>query len=302
MKIIILLATVLTLLTGCGPSQQEYEETRQHAAELEAQLTSLQAESTNLRAESTALQTKLTALRSELEDIKFGANRLLAQAKSAYEVKNDAEAKKLLSDLMQRHPSSPEIKEASVLIAQVDFRIAIAEQQRKREEEQKAQEERRAFERALGNMKKSTDEMTNITWISHRNAPVSGKHVSVYFGSRKGSAKIYPLRLKLQYQGDDWLFVHSVIVKADDTVYELDNLKFERDHSSGTVWEWIDMPIENHRMLNHCLSAKRVVVRFNGAQYYNDFILPKGQQTQLREVYQAWKVMGGNPHYPEEIQ
>lgn len=274
MKKILLLAATLTLLSGCGPSQKEYEQVTKRAAELEA---------------------RVTALRAELEDVKFGANRLLAQAKSAYEAKNNAEAEKLLADLLKRHPSSPESGEATTLLAQVDSRIAAAELQRKLEEERKAQEERLALERAIGNMKKDTDEIKGITWISHRNAPILAKHVSIYFGSSKGSAANYPLRLKLQYYGDDWLFVRSVTVKADDKVYELGRLDFERDHSSGSVWEWIDMPVKDHEMLNRWITAKRVVVRFNGDQYYNDFTLPRGQQAQLREVYQAWKIMGGKP-------
>lgn len=274
MKKLLLLSATLTLLSGCGPSQQEYEQARKRATELEAQV---------------------KALRTELEEVKFGANRLLAQAKSAYEAKNDAEAKRLFADLLKRHPSSPESSEASLLLAQVDSRIAAADKQRKREEERKAQEERLAFERAIGNMKKSTDEIKGITWVSHRNAPILAKYISVYFGSSKGSVVGYPLRLKLQYYGDDWLFVRSVTVKADDKVYELGELDFDRDHSSGSVWEWIDIPVKDHEMLNHWMTAKRVVVRFNGDQYYNDFTLPQSQQTQLREVYQAWKVMGGKP-------
>lgn len=274
MRKLLLLAATLILLSGCGPSQQEYDQAHKRATELEAQV---------------------ATLRAELEDVKFGSNRLLAQAKSAYDAKNDAEAKKLLADLLKRHPSSPESGEATALLTQVNSRIAAAELQRKREEERKAQEERRALERAIGNMQKNTDEITGITWVSHRNAPVLARHVSIYFGSKKGSAANYPLRLKLEYYGDDWLFVRSVTVRADDKVYELGNLDFKRDHSSGFVWEWIDMPVRDHGMLNHWMTAKRVVVRFNGDLYHNDFTLPQGQQTQLREVYQAWKVMGGKP-------
>ena len=121
-KFLLLIAT-LAILSGCGPSQKEYEQANKRVIELDAQV---------------------AALRAELEDVKFGANRVLAQAKSAYEARNDAEAKKLLADLLKRHPSSPESSEATVLLAQVDSRIAAAEIQRKREEERKAQEERLA--------------------------------------------------------------------------------------------------------------------------------------------------------------
>lgn len=274
MKKLFLSVTALTLLAGCGPSQKEYDQARKQAAELEVQV---------------------AALRAELEDVKFGSSRLLAQAKSAYDIKKDTEAKRLLSDLLKRHPSSPENGEAALLLAQVDSRITAAEIERKREEEQKAQEERLVLERAIGNMKTSTDEISGITWVSHRSAPVLAKYASVYFGSNKDRAANYPLRLRLQYYGDDWLFVRSVTVKADDKVYELGTLDFERDNSSGSVWEWGDVPVKDHVMLNHWMTAKRVVIRFNGDKYHDDFTLPQGQQAQLREVYQAWKSMGGKP-------
>jgi hypothetical protein len=274
MKRIVLLATSVILLAGCGPSQKEYDQERKRAAELEAQV---------------------TALRAELEDVKFGANRLLAQAKSAYGAKNHSEAKKHLAELLKRHPSSPESGEAAALLTQVDSRIAAAELEREQEEQRKAKEERLALERAIRNMKKDTDELKGITWISHRNTPILANYVSIYFGSSKDNAAGYPLRVKFQYYGDDWLFVRSVTVKADDKVYELGKLNFERDHSSGSVWEWIDMPVTDHEMLNHWMTAKRVIIRFDGKQYYKDFTLPQGQKNQLREVYEAWKNMGGKP-------
>lgn len=248
-----------------------------------------------MRKRAAELEAQVASLRAELEEVKFGANRLLAQAKAAYEGNKDTEAKRILSDLLKRHPASPESGEATRMLAQVDARISAAEQQRKREEDRKALEERLALERAIGNMKKTTDEIEGITWVRHRNAPILSKYVSVYFGSKSGSAASYPLRIKFQYYGDDWLFVRSVTVKADDKVYELGKMNFERDHSSGSVWEWSDLPVKDHQMLNHWMNAKRVVVRFNGDKYYKDFTLPQGQQVQLRDVYQAWKVMGGKP-------
>ncbi|UGB37693.1 hypothetical protein [Frateuria soli] len=273
MKGIFLLAVFVPLLAGCGPSQEDYDRANKRTAELEA---------------------KVSALQAELQEVKFGASRLLAQAKSAYQVENDGEAKKLLVDLLKRHPASPESTEATALLALVDSRIAAKELERKRKEEQKAKEERLLVERAAKNMKKNFDEIKGVTWVSHRNAPILGKYVSLYFGTDGNGAANYPLRLKLQYYGDDWLFVRSVIVKADDKVYELGRMDFERDNSSGYVWEWIDMPVKNYEMLNQWMSAKRVVVRFNGDQYYDDFTLPREQQTQLREVYQAWQAMGGS--------
>jgi len=270
----ILPLALTALIAGCGPSPQDYDQAQRKVTELEKQVASL---------------------RVELEDVKFGAARLLVQAKAYLDAANDIEAKRTLEDLVKRHPAAPESKEAAALLAEVGARIEAAELQRKLEEEQKIAEARLALERATRNMKKNTDDIKGITWVSHRNAPVLGKYVSVYFGTNNGSAENYPLRLKVQYHSDNWLFVRSITVKADDKVYELGVMDFERDNSSGSVWEWIDVPVKDHDMLSRWMTAKRVVIRFNGDKYYDDFVLPERQQLQLREVYAAWTGMGGKP-------
>lgn len=267
-----ILAVFLLSLAGCGPSQSELDQARKKTLELESQV---------------------KALKSELDDIKFGANQLLTKAKIAYDSNQDGEAKRLLTDLLKRHPTSPESADAESLLAKVDARIAETEKQIQLAKEQKIKEERKALERITVNMRKDTDEIKGITWISHRNKPILANYISFYFGTNKNNAADYPLRVKIHYYGDDWLFVRSVTVKADDKVYELGRLDFERDNGSGSVWEWVDLPVKDFDMLNHWMSAKRVIVRLEGNQYYKDFTLSQKQQMQMREVYQAWKLMGG---------
>jgi hypothetical protein len=266
------IASVLVALSGCGPSQSELEQARNRTAKLEAQVLARQA---------------------ELDDIKFGSERLLAQAKVAYENRHYAEAVKISTALLARHPASRERSEASSLLADAKGRIEAANLQRKKEEENRANEERATHDRALGNMAQSTDEIKNITWISHKQAPVLQTYISTYFGSQNQRVGSYPLRLKMQYYSEDWLFVNSVVIKADDDVYEMGDLDFERDNSSGSIWEWVDIPIKDFKMLNRVMTAKRVVIRFNGRQYYKDFIVPDNQLAQIREVHHIWRAMGG---------
>ena len=144
-------------------------------------------------------------------------------------------------------------------------------------------------------MQQESDEIKGITWFSHQNSPSRGDYLSAYFGSTAGSAEGYPLRLKLRYQGENWLFFRSVTVKADAQIFELAELDVERDNSGGVVWEWADFALEDHPMLEAWLNAERVVVRFNGDKYYHDLVVPRAQLNQLREVYQAWQAMGGKP-------
>lgn len=267
------LVLLLLIMSGCGPSSSELSQAQRRIKELESEV---------------------ATLRTQLEEVEFGAPRLLGRAKAALQAKQDADAKKLLVDLRRRHPESQENSEAEALLNEIQAREDERERLEIVERTKKEEEARLALDRATRNMKKNTDEIKGITWITHKNAPVLGKYVSLYFGSSNGSAKNYPLRMKLQYSDDDWLFVRSVTVKADDKVYELGSMDFQRDNGSGTIWEWVDLPVEDLAMVSHWMSAAKVVVRFNGDKYYDDLTLTAGQRTQMREVFDAWRGMGGS--------
>lgn len=270
----VLLVALLGFLAGCGPSQQELDLALNRAEKLEVQVQALQV---------------------ELEELKFGAPRLLGQAKAASEAGDDDEAKRLITELLDRHAGAPESKEATELNAQIDARIAAEAALLKKEQDRKSEEQRVLLARATRNMEKTKDEINAITWITHRNAPMRGKYVSLYFGTRSGSAENSPLRMRAQYFGSNWLFVKSITVAADEHVYELEPMDFKRDHAAGDVWEWVDMPVRNHLMLERMMSAKKLVIRFIGDQYVHDFTVPDRHKAQIREVNAAWKAMGGHP-------
>ena len=274
------LALAIGLLCACGPSQDQDKSTEGRAEDAR---------------KIEELEARVAELQSELEDLRFGAERLLAQAEAEIDRNDYEKAKILLAELLKRHPDSPQGPKAAKLVSQVDRQIAESERLRKQEAERAAKERERALERALGNMKKTTDEFEGITWFRHRNSPVLGNYISAYFGTKNGSAEGYPLRVRLQYYGDNWLFVRSVTIKADERVFELGAFDFDRDNAAGSVWEWIDIPVKDHAMLSQIMAADRVVIRFTGDQYRHDFEVPASQKLQLREVDQAWRAMNGKP-------
>jgi len=272
-----ILVILFLLVTGCGPSAKEYAESRQREV---------------------ALQAQVEALRAELEDIKFGATRLLAQAKLASESENEPEAKKLLIALIDRHPVSIESAEAKVLLSQVESRIVALEEERRKAEEKANEEVRLRIERAMRNMKRNTDEFAGITWVSHINDTFFAENdIRAYFGTKSGLASGYPLRLKIQYgQKGWWIYARSITIKADDKIYELGKMNFKRDTaSSDRIREWVDFPVEDHAMLNHLITANRLVIRFHGEKYVSDYTVPEHLKSQLFEVYNAWITLGGKP-------
>lgn len=103
------------------------------------------------------------------------------------------------------------------------------------------------------------------------------------------------LRFKLKYYGDDWLFVSSYIVAADDYRWQSPKMKFERDHSSGSVWEWVDVSasakeIEVAKALS---SSQKATIRFQGSQYYDDATLEEDQKQSIKTILGIYKEMGG---------
>lgn len=260
-------------LTGCNQGEAE------RANQLQNQVNKLQAE--------------IQALRSELDEERNGAPKLLALARSQADKGDFVAASKTIEGLMGRHPASDEAKQGSLLAKDIDAKIAALEEQERIAREKQEAEKKAALAKLDKNLNKSTDEVREITWISHKKEPVLGNKMALYFGTEQGSAAKYPLRLKFQYYDDDWLFVESVIIKADDKTFDLGSKDFERDNSGGSVWEWNDEPLKDRKMLEAVLTAKKVIVRFNGKQYYKDFVLPEPQKQAMKDIILAWQRYGG---------
>lgn len=103
------------------------------------------------------------------------------------------------------------------------------------------------------------------------------------------------LRFKVKYYGDDWLFVSSYKVAADDYRWQSPKLEFERDNSSGSVWEWIDVAAKNKEIevAKALANAKKATIRFQGNQYYSDKQLQDDQKISIRKILKLYTLMGG---------
>lgn len=269
----IVAVALAALLVGCGGGDSE--------------------KAVKLQKEVGELQQEVAALRAELDAERNGPERLLAKAKNEIAKDRLAEGKKTLSGLVDRYPESSQAKDAGAELASVSQRIEAAEKAKQAEAARLAAEQERALARLNANLQKRTDEIKGITWFSHKTEPVLDTHMSLYFGTKDGSAAGYPLRMKFHYFADDWLFIGSVTIKADDQIYTLESMDFERDNGSGSIWEWSDSPVDDMAMLGKIVAAKKVVIRFDGRQYYNDFVLPEAQKTAMKEVMLAWQRYGG---------
>lgn len=145
---------------------------------------------------------------------------------------------------------------------------------------------------ALAKMRHTHDEVRDIDWWSSGDGNLKNDF-RLYIGQLQSGEAV--LRLKVTYYGEDWIFMHSLAVKADD---ELFNIRFKgqaiTDNSSSGVWEIYDelaggdiLMIEEATMSSNC------IVRMEG-KYNYDLRLTAEQKYQLSQTLLAYRYLGGN--------
>ena len=101
-------------------------------------------------------------------------------------------------------------------------------------------------------------------------------------------------RVRIQYFGDDWLFINSYSFKVDEWVFDYKPVKtIERDNRSGYVWEILDESPNEEVQLNtiwefltDCKTAK---VRFKGDKYSEDIKINRSQLNSLKKLRELYK-------------
>lgn len=263
---------LMTLLTSCGGvSQKEYD--------------SLKAENEKLKV--------------EIEDLKFGPDKLLSQAKVYIDSKDFINAKSELQTLLDKHPASQQSTEAKILMTSVENGI---KEQKLAEEKALAEKERKEKERlanATKKMSKKYDDMNEITWYRDKSSPayVNYNGFYAYIGQSNGSKPW--LRLAIQYAADDWLFIESYTIKVDGKTYTISENSYgeiKTDNGSGGIWEWLDRQVgsSEYEIIKAVANGKDVKIRFSGKDYHKDKTITEQQKTALRNVLDAYEALGGD--------
>jgi hypothetical protein len=100
------------------------------------------------------------------------------------------------------------------------------------------------------------------------------------------------LYFKVQYHGDEWLFISSYIFNVDGTNYDYVPSKMQKDNSD-TVWEWSAEPAGSVAMpiIQAILAGKQSKVRFEGQQYYKDHTISQAEKTAMQNVMDTYNVL-----------
>lgn len=137
----------------------------------------------------------------------------------------------------------------------------------------------------LQNFVVEKDEFKDTKFFKPKTAPryTNQNGFYLYFGLKMNS--VNPLRLRMQYYSDDWLFIKGCTFLIDGQSYELMTGSFERDNDSD-IWEWYDEPLnassaEIVEKLANCKSAK---VRYHGDQYHDDKVISASQLKAIKQT------------------
>lgn len=128
------------------------------------------------------------------------------------------------------------------------------------------------------------DEFEKTTWIEHKSNPkyVNTKGFYTYIGMKDDNVWE---RLVIRYHGEDWLFIQKIMIKADESIFEITPKKVERDNDSQ-VWEYIDITPDKTEiaMISNVIASKTTKIRFEGKQHYFDWVLSSKEINALKDT------------------
>lgn len=285
--IFIFIVAISLALTSC--SMSKIEAMKQQNNEILNELEQLKKENQELKI--------------ELEEIKFGAGNLFKQIDTYYTEKSYDKAVSVINTLLERHPDSNEALKAKEIKVNIDNIKAEEDRVRAAELKKKMDEEKKRLEQATSKMRKQVDEVNDITWYYNKSTT---QHVNVnsfhtYIGQKKDGE--LALKLRIQYAGDNWLFIYSYELKIDENKYDITpyhinsnyNTDVYKDNNTG-AWEWSDMGVDSKKMeiIKAIIESKKAIIRYEGKQYYYDRIITDSEKKALKNVLDAYKALGGS--------
>jgi hypothetical protein len=147
--------------------------------------------------------------------------------------------------------------------------------------------------RIAKSLKKQTAEFDGSSWYRHPDSPRyqdTRPYVTLYVlesGSGQRSLEFF-----LNYTADSWLFVRSAQINIDGEIVSLPSASWSRDNDTE-IWEWTGYRADERllEVAQKIASSKRAVIRFNGQEFYDDYVVPQSDKNAIRDMLLAWEVM-----------
>jgi hypothetical protein len=268
----------------------ENEDLTQELADTQAQVRAKESELTDAQKQLADAQKQLAATQAELDDFKFAAEHLLSLAEAALKKEDLKEAQRIADLLAEKHPGTKEADRATEVVKLIGQKIV----------EREAAEKTRIAS-ATSKMRKETDDVRGVTFYEDKSTTQYNNANSFHLYIGQKDAQEW-LRLRIQYAGDDWLFIENYVIKADGQTFDFspDYSEVERDNGSGGVWEWYDREVTQSdvKMIQAIIASKSTTLRYNGQQYYSDRPITAAEKKALQNVLDAFVALGGDLNKP----
>ena len=145
-------------------------------------------------------------------------------------------------------------------------------------------------------VKKDVFDPSGKVWYEPKSAPkyTNQNGIYLYFATQGG--KIRPLRFRIQYYAEDWLFFKKVQFSIDGNAYEYVPSRTETDSGDGgMIWEWFDEALNggDKELIYALTEAKSAKMKFVGQQYYDIKTITQKQVTNMKRTLELYRAMGG---------
>lgn len=146
------------------------------------------------------------------------------------------------------------------------------------------------------NVKKDEFDSKGRIWYEPKSAPKYTNMNGIYIYFSADNDGINPLRFRVQYYADDWLFFKKVQFSIDGNAFDYYPSSTETDcGNGGMIWEWFDEPVAevDKELILSLSTAKSAKMKFIGKQYYDIKVISAKQITDINRTIELYRAMGG---------
>lgn len=241
----------------------------------------------SLTSEVTQLRDSLNKVMPELEGYRNSPEKLCSNIDELYKAGDIYELKSIKDKLEKYHPESKEYTIVKDLVSKYES-----------EQLKKAEEEKKARLKAVSKLKKKYDDINHTTWFynPYFTHYTNTNHTSIYMGKSESSLW---LRLKMSYEGDDWIFFDTAYLSYDGNTYYVpfDEYRDKKTENDTRVWEWIDVNVDDEMLsfLRKMVNGKSVKMRLSG-KYSHTRNLTSSEIKGIKDVLIAYDVLKAEMH------
>jgi hypothetical protein len=127
-------------------------------------------------------------------------------------------------------------------------------------------------------------------WSSPQYSNINGFFLSLGYS---GKMNLYNLFLRIQYTGEDWLFIDGYTISIDGKNYYYKDLYFDVKRDNNTkVWEVYSRPVNDAdiKILKEIINSTQTIIRCQGKDGRYDMILTYDQKMALKNVLDCYEL------------